>query len=154
MLISAAVEPENALAVPPPQPAAMPNDRSAIGVEPAPVGKTPEAAAAPAAPPDDGVPPPDDGVPVAVGRDAVLAAFKRNRAPPSPQPASPQPRPAVRQVERPPERQAEPISREGWEELVSGYVAGNVNWNVKRLGAPPGDPNCRAPRDLLRSFGL
>jgi len=60
----------------------------------------------------------------------------------------------MRQVERPPERQAEPISREGWEELVSGYVAGNVNWNVKRLGAPPGDPNCRAPRDLLRSFGL
>jgi hypothetical protein len=50
---------------------------------------------------------------------------------------------------------AEPkMSDEGWEELISGYVAGNVNWNVRRLGAPPGDPNCRAPRDVLRSFGL
>jgi hypothetical protein len=104
--------------------------------------------------------PAPDNHPPASGRAAVLAAFSRNRTPPSPQPASPQPprqappqaRQAERQDERPPERQ--PISREGWEEFVSGFVAGNVNWNVKRLGAPPGDPNCRAPRDLLRSFGL
>jgi hypothetical protein len=90
-------------------------------------------------------------------RESILAAFARNRTSPqpaAPQPAAPQPRPAVRQVERTPERQAEPVSREGWEELVGGYVAGNVNWNTRRLGAPPGSPNCRAPRDVLRSFGL
>jgi hypothetical protein len=51
-------------------------------------------------------------------------------------------------------RNAKPFRGGGWEELVSGFVAGNVNWNTKRLGAPPGDPDCRAPRDLLRSFGL
>jgi hypothetical protein len=137
-----------------PQPVAIQIDRPAIDAElgPAaePVSELPdgappdEAAAGPVVP----APSPDAKPAVPDGRAAVLAAFKRNGT-------SPQPRPAVRQVERTPERQAEPpISREGWEELVSGYVAGNVNWNVKRLGAPPGDPNCRAPRDLLRSFGL
>jgi hypothetical protein len=102
----------------------------------------------------DGQVPEAGAPPVAEGRAAVLAAFARSRALASSQSAPPQPRPAVRQVERPPERQAEPISREGWEELVSGYVAGNVNWNPRRLGAPPGSPDCRAPRDVLRSFGL
>jgi hypothetical protein len=146
-------EPENASTVPPANgsrpscDSAAEPDTVAEPTSDPPDSKAPETAAAPVAPPND-------GGPVAVGRDAVLAAFNRNRAPPSPQPAPPQPRPAVRQVERPPERQAEPISREGWEELVSGYVAGNVNWNPRRLGAPPGDPDCRAPRDVLRSFGL
>jgi hypothetical protein len=136
-------EPERAPAAPPAQSNGHPGSAETT---------SPDTIAEPASDPPEAAAPPG-----AVGRAQVLAAFARNRTPPSPQPApprpaTPQPRPVVRQVERPPERQ--PISREGWEELVSGYVAGNVNWNVKRLGAPPGDPNCRAPRDLLRSFGL
>jgi hypothetical protein len=132
--VSAPLEQGSAPASSPPQPGAMPDDGLAIDAEPAAVDAKPPAEAT---------------------RATILAAFNRNRTPASPQPASPQPRPAVRQVERPPERQAEPsISREGWEELVSGYVAGNVNWNARRLGSPPGSPDCRAPRDVLRSFGL
>jgi hypothetical protein len=88
-------------------------------------------------------------------RDSILAAFARNRVPP--QPVAPQPRPAQPQP-RPPERQAErqteAISQEGWEELIAGYMAGMVNWNVRRLGPEPGQPGCRAPRNILKSFGL
>jgi len=54
----------------------------------------------------------------------------------------PQPGPPERQAERHPEA----IGREDWEELVAGFVAGNVKWNGKRLGAEPGQPGCRAPR--------
>ncbi len=46
------------------------------------------------------------------------------------------------------------MSDEGWEELVAGFMAGMVNWSVGRLGPEPGQPNCRAPRHILRSFGL
>jgi hypothetical protein len=156
-------EPESAPAVPPAQPDAMPDNRPANGPEPAAVDAKPPVKASKEMPPSPDVAaaaPVVPAVPVPDGRAAVLAAFNRTRTPPSPPPAPPQPpRPAPpqsrqvqRQVERPPERQA--ISRGGWEELVSGFVAGNVNWNTKRLGAPPGDPDCRAPRDLLRSFGL
>jgi hypothetical protein len=84
-------------------------------------------------------------------RSTLPPASSSSRQRPSLRPL--RPRPAERQLERPPERQAEPISREGWDE-VGGYVAGNVNWNVKRLGTPPGSPDCRAPRDVLRSFRL
>ena len=78
-------------------------------------------------------------------RDSILAAFARNRVPPQP---VPQPRPAVRQAE------PEPISEEGWEEIIAGFMAGMVHWNVRRLGPEPGHPDCRAPRNILRSFGL
>jgi hypothetical protein len=47
--------------------------------------------------------------------------------------------------------------REGWEELVSGYVAGNVNWNTRRLGSPPGSPDYRrfyTARAGEQHFGL
>jgi len=141
-----APEAENASTVPRENGSALPDDGAA---EPAPAPPPDEAAVGPVVP----APSPDAKPAVPDGRAAVLAAFKRNGT--SLQPAAPQPRPAVHQAERPPERQAEPsISREGWEELVSGFVAGNVNWNTRRLGAPPGSPDCRAPRDLLRSFGL
>jgi bifunctional non-homologous end joining protein LigD len=103
-------------------------------------------AAAPVVP----APQSDDRKPVAEGRQQVLAAFARSRAQALPQPAPPQPRPDRREA-----APAEPeFTAEGWMELVGGYVAGNVNWNTRRLGAPPGSPNCRAPRDVLRSFGL
>jgi hypothetical protein len=65
-------------------------------------------------------------------------------------PSLPQPRPA--------QRQAGPIepemTEEAWEELISGFVAGNVNWNVRRLGAEPGSPDCQAPRSVLKRHGL
>jgi hypothetical protein len=83
-------------------------------------------------------------------RDSILAAFARNRVPPQPvpQPQPSQPRPPQRQAER------EPISEEGWEEIIAGFMAGMVHWNVRRLGPEPGHPDCRAPRNILRSFGL
>ncbi len=97
------------------------------------------ATAAPAAPPDD-------GVPVAVGRDAVLAAFNRNRT--TPQPAAPQPRP---------QRQAAPaefeMTEEAWRFVLEGYVAGNVAWATKH-GPQPGAPRCKIPRRVLKEFGF
>jgi hypothetical protein len=81
-------------------------------------------------------------------RESVLAAFARNRIPPQP---APQPRPPQRRAEP---AEPEPISQEGWEELIAGFMAGNVNWNVRRLGPEPGQPGCRAPRHILRSFRL
>jgi hypothetical protein len=82
-------------------------------------------------------------------RDSILAAFARNRTPPqsAPQPV-PQPRPTERQAV------PEAISDDGWDELIAGFMAGTVNWSARRLGPPPGDRNCRAPRHILRSFGL
>jgi hypothetical protein len=143
-------EPESAPANSLPQPVASPDDGPAIDAEPglaaAPasdVPEVPEAAPPPAAPPDD-------RKPVAEGRQQVLAAFARNRTPPSPQPAPPQPRPVVRQVE-PAEFE---MTEEAWEELIAGFVAGNVNWNMRRLGGEPGSQDCRAPRSVLRRFGL
>jgi hypothetical protein len=53
-------------------------------------------------------------------RESILAAFNRPRAPP--QPVVPQP--------RPPERQVEDLSDEGWEELLAGFMAEMVNWKV------------------------
>jgi hypothetical protein len=155
--VSSTITEENAPASPPPQAHRDPGtaeDASPDTVaEPAsdqPDSTAPEVAAVPAAPPDD-------GRPVTAGRAAVLAAFARNRTPPSPQPAPPPARPA----ERPwfaGERQAAPAEREmtdeGWEELIAGFVAGNVNWNRRRLGGEPGSQDCRAPRSVLRRFGL
>ena len=129
---------------------------AASASEPSPaVSVTPEQENSSTVPPaqPDRIP---DGIPttayVAPTRESVLAAFARNRTPPPP---APQPRPAQPQP-RPPERLAEPepISDEGWEELIAGFMAGMVNWNVRRLGPEPGQPGCRAPRNILRSFGL
>src|SRR6266446_6614749 len=80
--------PPDAPAAPPAQPAANPNDGPAIAIEPAALEtETPE------------IQPTEFQSKVdPAGRDAVLAAFSRT----PPQPASPQPRPAVRQVERTP----------------------------------------------------
>jgi hypothetical protein len=113
----------------------------------------PENAPAPSPPQPDHIPDGNAGdlgieAPDQPTRDSILAAFARNRVPP--QPVEPPPRPPERQAER----QTEAISQEGWEELVAGYRAGVVNWNVRRLGPEPGQPGCRAPRDILRSFGL
>jgi hypothetical protein len=41
-----------------------------------------------------------------------------------------------------------------WEEVVAGYVAGNVDWNRSRLGPRPGEPNCRAPAEVLEENGF
>jgi hypothetical protein len=94
--------------------------------------------------------PPDDAKPVVAGREAVRAAFARNRVPPQPPAPQPQAKPQpVRQAEHQPEE----ISREGWEELVAGFVAGTVDWG-RRLGPPPGEKGCLAPKDILRRSGL
>jgi hypothetical protein len=116
----------DAPATPPPQPAAPSNGNAGINPTTADVAPT---------------------------RESVLAAFARNRVPP--QPVAPQPRPAQPQP-RPPERRTEPepISDESWEELIAGFMAGMVNWNTRRLGPEPGQPGCKAPRNILRSFGL
>jgi len=122
--------PENAPAVPPAQPVANPDDGPA--------------GSAGAAEPLHVVDADRIGSP---SRESILAAFNRNRTPPQPAP-QPVPQP------RPPERQAEQISDEGWEELIAGFMAGMVNWNTRRFGPEPGQPGCRAPRNILRSFGL
>jgi hypothetical protein len=130
---------ENAPAPSPPQPETSPND------EPGPMAATlladyamPDAEAVSRSPLGEST------------RDSILAAFARNRVPPQPvpQPQPSQPRPPQRQAER------EPISEEGWEEIIAGFMAGMVHWNVRRLGPEPGHPDCRAPRNILRSFGL
>jgi len=117
-------------------PAANPNDGPAIDIEPAVLEiETPE---------------------VQPTRASILAAFNRKEPPPeraappttSPQPA-PQPRPARQAAPAEPE-----MSDEGWEEVIAGFVAGNVNWNRRRLGGEPGSEDCRAPRSVLRRFGL
>jgi hypothetical protein len=137
--VSAPLEPESAPASSPPQPGANPNDGPA--------------GSAGAAEPLHVVDADRIGSP---SRESILAAFARNRVPP--QPVAPQPRPPEPVPQPRPQRQAAPaepqMSEEAWEELVAGYVAGNVNWNVRRLGPEPGQPNCRAPRHILRSFRL
>jgi hypothetical protein len=40
-----------------------------------------------------------------------------------------------------------------WDEVVAGYAAGNVEWNRSRLGPRPGEPNCRAPAEVLKENG-
>jgi hypothetical protein len=154
---------------------AMPQeDASASEALPA-VKVPPEPESAPAVPPEngsassgDGAAEPDSELPEApeaaappgvVGREQVLAAFKRNGT--SPQPAAPQPAtPPPRPQERPwfaGERQATPepeMSDEGWEELIAGFVAGNVAWNTRRLGPEPGNHGCRAPQSVLRRYRL
>ncbi len=131
-----APEPENASTEPPPQPVANPDD----GLE---IDPTTEA------PPAEHVRAPGEP-----SRESILAAFTRNRVPPQPvaPPSAPQPRPPERPVER--RAESEPISDEGWEELIAGFMAGMVNWNRRRLGPEPGQPGCRAPRHILRSFRL
>jgi hypothetical protein len=36
------------------------------------------------------------------------------------------------------------------DELVAGYRAGNVAWDAKRFGSPPGAPGCRVDAAVLR----
>jgi len=54
--------------------------------------------------------------------------------------------------------QAMPVSAPGFGgmdvgELVAGYRAGNVAWNVGQHGPPPGQPGCRVPAGILRENG-
>jgi hypothetical protein len=123
--IQLAPEPRNVSTASPPMPAANLDDRPALD------------------PPTEAPPAPYVDTPEP-SRESILAAFSRNRVPPAPPVLQP----------RPTEPEPERISDEGWEELIAGYVAGTVNWNTRRLGPEPGDPNCRAPRHILRSFGL
>jgi hypothetical protein len=134
--VSAPLEQGSAPVSSPPQPVAMPEDRPAIDAEPAAVDAKP---------------------PAEPTRASIMAAFNRPR---QPQPAPPQHQPAQRQAERPwfaGERQAAPepeMSDEGWEELIAGFVAGNVVWNTRRLGPEPGNHGCRAPQSVLRRYRL
>ena len=36
----------------------------------------------------------------------------------------------------------------------TGYMFGTLEWSVSRFGEPPGHPECRAPRELLKIHGL
>src|SRR5712672_2190961 len=123
-----------------------PEQESASAVPPAQPDRLPEVETVSVSPEE-----PDQMAPSEPTRDSILAAFARNRVPPQP---APQPQPVPQP--RPPQRQAEPepISEEGWEEIIAGFMAGTVNWNVRRLGPEPGQPGCRAPRHILRSFRL
>jgi hypothetical protein len=159
-LSRAPLESESASAVPPPQPGAMSDDGPAIGP-----AAEPEAAAfdspilgnQPVVP----APQPDDGQPVAaVGREQILAAFNRSRVPPQPTPAPPAtsqlrtahaPNATIRRQAAPAEHE---MTDEGWEELIAGFVAGNVVWNTRRLGPEPGNHGCRAPQSVLRRYRL
>jgi hypothetical protein len=88
----------------------------------------------------------DNHRPVVAGRDQVLAAFARKTPP---QPATPQPRPPERRVER----QARPVesemTEEGYDEIVAGWVAGNLAW-ARKWGPPPGEAGCRVPIAVLK----
>jgi hypothetical protein len=86
-------------------------------------------------------PQPVDRKPVAPGREAILAAFARNRT--APPPATPQPRPA-RQVD------PEPLSDEATDELIQGWKAGNLPWPRRLLGGEPGHADCRLSPAALR----
>jgi hypothetical protein len=69
----------------------------------------------------------------------------------SPSPATPQPRPSERRVER----QAEEIDigKVDWDEILVAFRIGNIPW-PRVLGAEPGDPNCRAPAAALKRNGF
>jgi hypothetical protein len=147
--VSAPASEENAPVSSTAQSGAIPGDRPAIDAGPG-------LDAAPASDLPDGAPPyVAAGAPEAQPtRASVLAAFNRNRPPPSPQPA-PQPRPPERRMER----QAEPkprenLSEDAVDELIAGWQAGNLAWPRKLLGEEPGHPGCRLSREALRRNGL
>jgi hypothetical protein len=131
-----------------------------------------EPADAPAPPPPqpDRIPDGDqvptvDGLMAAYGRtsepqptrDAIPAAFKGTRQPEQPKPATPppvapQPRPWFA---GPQAREVEPeFSDEAWDEFCVGFRFNTLKWNVRRLGPEPGNPDCRAPKEVLRRNGL
>jgi hypothetical protein len=93
--------------------------------------------------------PPDDRKSVAEGRQAVLAAFARNRTPPQPQ--APQARPWFSGPEAP--QPKSDMSDDGWRFVLEGYVAGNLAWAAKH-GPPPRAEGCRVPTRILREFRL
>jgi hypothetical protein len=47
-----------------------------------------------------------------------------------------------------------PPRRIEWDEFVGGYRAGRIEWNTARLGPKPGEPECRAPAEVLREHGF
>jgi len=149
-------EPGDGSTVPPENGSAPPDD-SVAEPGPEPVSELPDGAPSDVAAAALVVPAP----PVPDGRAAVLAAFNRNRTPPSPQPAAPQPsRPAppqARPAERPwfaaqkvPQQESE-MTDDGWRFVLEGYVVGSVAWATKH-GPPPGSEGCRVPRRVLKEF--
>jgi glucose dehydrogenase len=60
----------------------------------------------------------------------------------------------VRQPAAPPRRSGPPAAPSfDMDELVAGYRAGNVDWDVGRFGPPPGSPGCRVDAGILRANG-
>ena len=119
--------PQNALATPPVMPESHPDD--VVEASPGIAAESPAAR-------------PDDGAPVAAGRDALLAAFARNRTPP--QPVAPQ-RQSTPQP-RPPERQAE-------SEAISDEVGKSSSlapWRGWSIGTCAGLVQSRGNRDAVR----
>jgi hypothetical protein len=74
-------------------------------------------------------------------RESIIAALRRGRT--APQPATPQPGPAQRQVE--PE-----ITETAFDEYVAGWVAGNLEWPRQMFGPAPGENGCRVPVAVLK----
>jgi hypothetical protein len=87
------------------------------------------------------------------GRDEIVARFRRAEASPQRQAA---PEPADRPWfagSREPAREDDGLSDDGLRFLLEGWRAGNVAWNARRHGPPPGSKGCRVPPKILREFG-
>jgi hypothetical protein len=67
--------------------------------------------------------------------------------------AAPTRQPAAERAVPPPQRGLPSAPRFDMDELVAGYRAGNVDWDVTRLGPPPGSPGCRVDPTILRGNG-
>ncbi len=54
------------------------------------------------------------------------------------------------------ERQAEPdpISEAAYDEILAGFLAGNLAWARRKWGPAPGEVGCRIPVAILRRNGL
>jgi hypothetical protein len=90
--------------------------------------------------------------PAVSGRESILRAFKRAVPEPAPKPATERPWFAPGPPKEPPVTDG--FVDESWEFFVEGFKTGALPWNTRRLGPRPGEPGCRAPRRVLRSFGL
>ena len=99
----------------------------------------------------------DDSVPwlaaeIVRRRDARMASDRVTRAPAAARTAPVPRRAAERAAPPPPQRPPAALSFD-MDELVAGYRAGNVDWDVGRFGPPPGSPGCRVDAGILRANG-